>query len=131
MLNMPSVATNGGSLNEAVEPAQHQSGQHTGHDRTKRRELQHDAKGFQHEPVFQQARRHRARQAQHRADGKINAARQNDQRHADGETEVHRDLQQDVPLVGDGEKLVREQRHRDDHHEKRDERLEFFEVFGF
>ena len=66
---------------------------------------------------------------QNSADGEINAAGQDDQRHADGKTKVHRNLAQDVPPVFGGEELVRQHCHRTDHHHERDERLKASQKF--
>jgi hypothetical protein len=95
---------------EAVEPPGGPAHRDARDDRAGDRELQARVEGAEHNAVLQQSRRDGAGETEDRADGEIDAAAQNDERHPDRKAEIHGDLPQDVPAVVRGEEVVGEDR---------------------
>lgn len=91
MDSMPRVATNGGSLKrviaETVEPTGRATDRDARHDGAGNRKFQTCVEGTERDAGFQQARRDGAGEAEDRADGEIDAAAEDDERHADEKAE--------------------------------------------
>ena len=108
---------------EAVDPTRRQADRDSGDDRAEHGELQRHIPMRQGNSILEQPRRDRAGKRQHRADRQIDAAGEDDHRHADRQAQIDRNLPQHVETVVDREKTVGRKAQRHDHQRKREQRL--------